>query len=142
MRKISKFRIVWRNACINNVLSCGFPFPNLPLSSIPNLELSTKRAYMLGLQWQSRSPLPRQVQVFDANRSICIEEVKFIPGRDYLLTVSKGIWSVITAWSVKDEVRKITEWCPRGAIFNGFAVNTDPESEAAVAVSVKYERLF
>jgi hypothetical protein len=40
-------------------------------------------------------------------------------------------------WDIGEEdARKVCEWSPRGAIFNGFALNSDPNSEATVAISL------
>jgi len=137
MAKISTLRIVWRNACISCVLSNGYPFSQLPLNSLPDLESLTRKAYRLGTKWLSPFPEPRTSQIFAANPSTYIEDVKFLPGKNWLLTVSKGIWSGITAWDLDAGVTRIAEWSPRGAIFKGFAVNTDPDSEATLAVSMQ-----
>jgi len=67
-----------------------------------------------------------------------VSEIRFVPGHagQWILTVSKGVWDVVTIWDVSAEPHKCCEWSPRGAIFNGFALNTDPKSEATLAVSV------
>lgn len=67
-----------------------------------------------------------------------MSEIRFVPGHagQWILTVSKGVWDVVTIWDVSAEPHKCCEWSPRGAIFNGFALNTDPKSEATLAVSV------
>jgi hypothetical protein len=137
MAKISTLRIVWRNACISSVLSHGYPFSQSPLNSLPDLESLTRKAYSLGTKWLSPFPEPRTSQIFDANPSTYIEDVKFLPGKNWLLTVSKGIWSGITAWDLDACVTRMAEWSPKGAIFKGFAVNTDPYSEATLAVSIQ-----
>lgn len=129
------------------MLSRGFPFPNgISLDSTTDLELeqSVKRSFLLGRKWQLPSPQPRHVYEFNANPSTCIEEVRFLPGRNWLLTVSKGIWSTIVVWDLNFAdgagAEKITEWNPKGAIFIGLAVNTDPQSEATLAVSLMQHR--
>lgn len=85
---------------------------------------------------------PQHVFEFDANPSTCIEEVRFLPGRNWLLTVSMGIWSVIVVWNLDFEdgegPAKITEWNRKGAIFSGLAINTSSQSEATLAVSLRY----
>ncbi|KAK0445681.1 uncharacterized protein EV420DRAFT_1648396 [Desarmillaria tabescens] len=66
-----------------------------------------------------------------------VSEVKFIPGRQHkwLLTVSKGIWSVLTIWDIA-RGHKSSEWSPRGALFTGVKLNTDTESETSMAVAL------
>lgn len=137
MAEVSALRIVWRNICISDVLSRGYPFSRLPLDSLPDLESLTRKAYLLGTKWLSQSPKPRTTHVFDANPSTYIEDVTFLPGKNWLLAVSKGIWSGITAWNLEAGVSRMAEWSPKGAIFNGFAVNADPDSEATLAVSIQ-----
>jgi hypothetical protein len=128
---------VWRDVCISDVLSRGYPFSQLPLNSLPNLESLTRKAYALGKKWLSPSPAPRTARVFDANPSTYIEDVIFLPAKNCLLVVSKGIWSGITAWGLDAGFSRMAEWSPRGAIFNGFAVNINPDSEATLAVSIQ-----
>jgi hypothetical protein len=136
MAEISALHIVWRNVCISDVLSRGYPFSHLSLKLLQNLERPTRKAYYLGNKWLSSSPKPRTTQVFDASPSTCIEDVKFLPGRNWLLVVSKGIWSGITAWDL-DSGACVAEWSPKRAIFICFAVNTESDSEATLAVSIQ-----
>jgi len=79
--------------------------------------------------------------IFDATSSTPVSDLRFVPGHDgkWLLTVSRGIWSVITLWDIGDGLRKMLEWSPREALFDGFALNTDPDSEATLAVSIVEE---
>ncbi|KAF5389847.1 hypothetical protein D9757_003652 [Collybiopsis confluens] len=66
-----------------------------------------------------------------------------------VLSVSKGIWSVITIWEIslsldgKDHnptrPRKCSEWSPKGGIFTGLCLGNDVPSEADLAVSVAFE---
>jgi len=67
-----------------------------------------------------------------------VYEIRFVPGHagQWILTVSKGVWDMMTIWDVSAEPRKCCEWSPRGAIFNGFALNSVGSSEALLAVSV------
>jgi len=56
-----------------------------------------------------------------------------------MLTISKSVWSAMAIWDMgeeKEDARKVCEWSPRGAIFNGFALNSDPNSKATIAVSL------
>lgn len=56
-----------------------------------------------------------------------------------MVTISKSIWSGLTVWALQGDVLvKRCEWFPRGAIFTGFAVN----SEGLMAVSVWKEGLL
>ncbi|KIK57623.1 hypothetical protein GYMLUDRAFT_1009574 [Collybiopsis luxurians FD-317 M1] len=66
-----------------------------------------------------------------------------------VLSVSKGIWSVITIWEVlvslgvQDGIpprpRKCAEWSPKGGLFTGLCLATENPSEADLAVSVMCE---
>ncbi|KAJ4487794.1 hypothetical protein J3R30DRAFT_850244 [Lentinula aciculospora] len=66
-----------------------------------------------------------------------------------VLTVSKGIWSVITIWDVpiflhgsdkiQPQPRKRAEWSPKGGLFAGLCLSRDSGSEADLAVSVVCE---
>ncbi|EGN94822.1 hypothetical protein SERLA73DRAFT_77554 [Serpula lacrymans var. lacrymans S7.3] len=144
---ISKQHTVWRNACITHVLQQGFPFTQLPLNSFDctELERRTCRAYRLGRRWRSSVSEPRRTITFNANPSSPIDYIRFVPGHDgkRILTVSKGIWSVVTIWDAKEGegvnsgFRKTAEWGPKGAIFSGLTVNTKPGSEAVLAVSIQ-----
>ncbi|KII84193.1 hypothetical protein PLICRDRAFT_179863 [Plicaturopsis crispa FD-325 SS-3] len=176
-----------RTACSTHVLAQGFPFP--PAPPIHALEERTRHAYRLGSKWlqsqsqQSALATRRGWSVSPNTSGASISDVRFMPGR-WLLTVSKGIWSVLTAWDIPNHhhqhdhlphpnlhhhhdhgglhhdhdhhhdnddhddhhhhpnhnggLHKIAEWCPKGAgaIFNGFAVNTDPSADADLAISV------
>ena len=54
-----------------------------------------------------------------------------------MLTISRSVWSAMAIWDIGEEdACKVCEWSPRGAIFNGFALNSDPNSEATVAISL------
>jgi hypothetical protein len=62
-----------------------------------------------------------------------------VPGHGgrLMLTISRSVWSAMAIWDISEEdARKVCEWSPRGAIFNGFALNSDPNSEATVAISL------
>ncbi|SJL10799.1 uncharacterized protein ARMOST_14193 [Armillaria ostoyae] len=62
-------------------------------------------------------------------------EIKFIPGRQnrWLLTISAGTTSVLTIWDITRQ-QTCSEWFRDGAAINAFELNTDPESEASMAV--------
>ncbi|OJT09736.1 hypothetical protein TRAPUB_13767 [Trametes pubescens] len=52
---------------------------------------------------------------------------------------------MISCWDVGDlsaaqngtQPRKVADWCPKGAIFSGFVVNTDPDSDAVLATAMQ-----
>ncbi|KAH9927373.1 hypothetical protein B0H21DRAFT_133967 [Amylocystis lapponica] len=144
MATISYMRIVWHNAYVQRVLYEGFPFPHRPITSMDALELEhrVRHAIRLGTFWLSPSATPRKLSGFQASSGTGISDVRFLPGHggDWLVTVSKGIWSMITCWDISSNEqtpsRKVAEWSPKGAIFTGFVVNSDPESEGIIATSV------
>ncbi|TFK37200.1 hypothetical protein BDQ12DRAFT_685499 [Crucibulum laeve] len=139
MFAVSHLRIVWTNACNTHILQKGYPFPEIPLEklSVPKLEKRTCHAYLLARKWLSEERGFRAKKFIDATSSTSVSDVRFVPGReDLLLTISKSIWSVITLWDVSAEPRKRCEWSPRGAIFNGFSLNSNPSSEATMAISI------
>lgn len=103
-----------------------------PLDVI-DLEHHTRHAYRLASRWLADSPLtPKSETTFIGS---LVTEIKLIPGREdrWLLTVSKGIWSVLTIWDVAHGL-KWSEWSPKGTLFTGVKLNADPESEASVAL--------
>lgn len=109
--------------------------------SVPELEQRTCHAFGLASRWLSGHLSPRRPMYIYTTCSVPVSDVKFLPGRcgDWVLTVSKGVWDVLTIWNLASDERrrqKTCEWCSRGAIFNGVALNTDPESDATLAVSV------
>jgi hypothetical protein len=68
-----------------------------------------------------------------------ISDVMFMPlvSGDWLLIVTKGIWSVISVWDLsKSPPSKVYDWSPKGGIFHG--VCTDAK-EGRVAVGVDSE---
>ena len=106
--------------------------------SILELEWNTCHAFRLASRWLSGCSIPRRTCFIDATSSTSVYEIRFVPGHagQWILTLSKGVWDVMTAWDISAEPRKCCEWSPRGAIFNGFALNSDGSSKAIVAVSV------
>lgn len=109
--------------------------------SVPELEWNTCHAFSLASRWLSGCSVPRGRLFIDATSNTSVSEIRFVPGHagQWILTVSKGVWDVITIWDVTAEPQKCCEWSPRGAIFNGFALNADETSEATLAVSVMKE---
>ncbi|KAH7928028.1 hypothetical protein BV22DRAFT_237197 [Leucogyrophana mollusca] len=142
---ISKQRIVWHNACTTQIFHQGIPFTSRPLASLSDKELERRvyRANRLGRRWRSSSTEPRYVVSNQVSTSTPIEEARFIPSHDeqWILTVSKGIWSKITLWRCRD-LTPVAIWAPDRALFDGLAVNVDPTSVAAVAVSVRQNDSF
>jgi hypothetical protein len=131
---------VWTNTCIVNILQKGYPFPTVPLDSmsISELERNTCHAFSLASRWLSGCSIPRRTLFVDATSNTSVSDIRFVPGHagQWILTVSKGVWGVITIWDISTEPQKCCEWSPRGAIFNGFTLNSDPSSAATLAVSV------
>ncbi|KAK0189346.1 hypothetical protein F5146DRAFT_981897 [Armillaria mellea] len=128
---LTRLRIVWTNAFKLDIVSNDYPFP----IDDTDLEHRTRHAYRLASRWLAGSPLtPKSETSFTGSP---VSEIKFVPGRQHrwVLTVSKGIWSVLTIWDVSRQL-KCSEWLPKGAIFTGVKLNADPGSEAAVAVSL------
>lgn len=140
MFSISSLQIVWTNACNNHILKKGYPFPSQTLGSmsLSELEHQTYRAYHLASRWLSGIVMSGRTLFIDATSSTSVSEVRFMPGHNaqWILTVSKSIWDMVTIWDVSSEPRKCCEWSPRGAIFNGLALNSDPSSKASMAISV------
>ncbi|KAF5337438.1 hypothetical protein D9758_017168 [Tetrapyrgos nigripes] len=197
LNELSRLPIIWIEACHSQILSKGYPFPRCSLQELPQerLETLTRRAYRLAQRWlnqyhnvnldsgrkpslssfsssSSTSPsslFPNKECKFSVSPSAPIADVRFIEGFEerFLLTVSKGIWSVITIWDVAEALeslsgqgsrngdskstatsyrerrpttpRKCCEWSPKGGLFTGLTLNSDLESEAKLAVSVAFE---
>jgi len=159
MNVLSRFPIVWIEACKSQVLAKGFPFPRCPLQDLQQEELEklTRRAFHLAQRWlQTGGALcPRKETKFVVSPSSPISDIRFIEGFEerFLLTVSKGIWSVLTIWDIsfalggitKEKVlgtspRKCCEWSPKGGLFTGLALNSDLQSDAKLAVSIAMDR--
>ncbi|KIY53063.1 hypothetical protein FISHEDRAFT_34022 [Fistulina hepatica ATCC 64428] len=141
MKYISRLRIIWMNALFRDVLSDNFPFPDRPLATIPTdeLEYLSCRAYNLSRRWINDDLQPRIVHNVDVSSGTAISLVRFIHRRDcgeeWLVTISRGIWSVLTLWRIIDHgLRKACEWSPKSALFDGFTLNTDASSDAVMAV--------
>ncbi len=128
---LTRLHIVWTNAFKLDVLFNDYPYS----LDDTDLEHRTRHAYRLAFRWRADSPLtPKSETTFIGSPA---SEIKFVPGRQHrwVLTVSKGIWSVLTIWDITRQ-QKCSEWSPKGAIFTGVKLNADPESEAGVAVSL------
>lgn len=142
---MSKLQIVWKTACACHIIHEGFPLLHgvvggHALNPDCDLELRTRRAHRLGQFWLSPTAIPRLALSFSASQGMPVSEIRFIPANyDWLISVSTGIWSVITCWDVHPRASrtavKLAEWSPRGAIFTGIAVNQHRQSDAVLAVS-------
>ncbi|KAM5541037.1 hypothetical protein V8D89_005348 [Ganoderma adspersum] len=148
LASISKLRFIWRQACIDQVLSKGYPFPTRQLvaTSTSDLERQVIRSLRLGAFWTSPNGevSPRTLE-FQASTGTGVSHVRFLSGDGgrYLVTIYKGIWSMISCWDIGDPLRsakahKVGDWCPKNTIFSGFVVNSDPDSAAALAVAVQH----
>lgn len=148
MLSISRTRLIWHNAYVHEVLHAGYPFPRhrLPLMDASELEWAVRRAVRIGLFWRSYTTHPRKLADFQASYGTGVYDVHFLPGSGgrRIVTVTKGIWSVISVWEIVCNklssegafVRKVAEWSPKGIIFTGFVVNSDSSSKGTLAVSV------
>ncbi|KAI0698801.1 hypothetical protein C8Q76DRAFT_802870 [Earliella scabrosa] len=149
---ISRVRSIWQKACIDQVLHDGYPFPHRAFATADahELERHVIRALRLGTFWLSASRSPPTHVSFQASTGTGVSNVRFLAGHGgrYILTVYKGIWSMISCWDVGSMTssssssptrpRKVADWCPKNTIFSGFVTNSDPDSEAAVAVAVQH----
>jgi hypothetical protein len=106
--------------------------------SIHELERRTCNAFALASRWLSQCFKPRVACYIDATSNTPLAEIRFVPGHEkqWIFTVSKSVWDVITIWDVSVEPQKCCEWSLRGATFHGFALNSDSNSQAMLAVSV------
>ncbi|KAG6811607.1 hypothetical protein H0H92_006622 [Tricholoma furcatifolium] len=109
--------------------------------SVPELEQRTCHAYHLALRWLSGHLTTRRTLIIDSTSNVPVSDVRFLPGRsgDWIMTVSKGVWDVLSIWdlsSSQNDSRKVCQWSKRGALFNGIVLNTDSGSDATLAVSV------
>lgn len=150
MHALTKLRIVWMNACVYHILNQGSPFPNIPLDSfsVQQLEHHVCHAGRLAAQWHSLDWVPWRCSLINAATDTSITDIRLMPGSEgtIVFALSKTIWSAISIWQLEPTTsktpgrecssRKLGEWSPKGAIFDGFALNSSPSAEAKVAVSV------
>ncbi|PBK86040.1 hypothetical protein ARMGADRAFT_1169268 [Armillaria gallica] len=129
---LTRLSIVWTNAFKHDILSNDYPC-NLDETC---LEQRTCHAYRLATDWLGdRLLTPKSDTIFTGSP---VTEIKLIPGRrhKWLLAVLTGTGSqVLTIWDItrKD---KCSEWSQEGARYRTVKLNTDPESEASIAVSL------
>ncbi|KAG5638086.1 hypothetical protein H0H81_001853 [Sphagnurus paluster] len=104
------------------------------------LEQRTWHAFHLAARWRKGISTPRRTLFIQGTSNKSVSDVRFIPGHSgtLILTTSKRIWDVFEIWDISSpsEPRMACEWSPRGATFNGIALNMDETSEATLAVSV------
>ncbi|KAF9459523.1 hypothetical protein BDZ94DRAFT_1284354 [Collybia nuda] len=140
MFAVSNLQIVWTNACNKHILKMGYPFSphTLESLSLSELEHQTYRAYHLASRWLSGYAMSNRKLFIEGTSNTSVSEVRFMPGHDgqWILTVSKSIWDMVTIWDVSSDPRKCCEWSPRGAIFNGLALNSEPSCKGSIAISV------
>ncbi|OSD00750.1 hypothetical protein PYCCODRAFT_1446126 [Trametes coccinea BRFM310] len=142
---LSRQRIVWQSACVDQVLGEGFPFPHRDSLAATSgaLENLVVHALRLGTFWLSPSSEPKRTWEFQASSGTGVSHVRFLPGHGgrYVATVYKGIWSMISCWVIGDGgsvgPRKLADWAPKSAIFSGFVINSDPDSEATLATALQ-----
>ncbi|KIK95272.1 hypothetical protein PAXRUDRAFT_827185 [Paxillus rubicundulus Ve08.2h10] len=136
---LSRQYSVWHNACKSEILHDDIPFPRTPLTSLTakDLERQTLRAYKLGANW--RSPNTKLYHVTEvATKSETIEEIKFLTHREqnWIVTISRGIWSDLYLRDC-DTLQVVAKWSPGKALFNGMVLNTNHDSDAAIAIAVQ-----
>ncbi|KAJ3503747.1 hypothetical protein NLJ89_g8298 [Agrocybe chaxingu] len=139
--ELGNLRIVWTNASQFHVIARGYPFPSIDISSydVRDLRRKTLSAYSLAHRWLAGLSSPRRKSYISGTSGTSVSHVRFLPGHGdrFLLTIAKSIWSAVAIWDLSSkESRKVGEWSPRGAIFNGFALNEDPDGGAELAISV------
>ncbi|KDR65832.1 hypothetical protein GALMADRAFT_260029 [Galerina marginata CBS 339.88] len=141
LHALTSLRIVWTNACVYHVIAKGYPFPNTPVDDIltPDLVYATLHGYALAKRWISGIPGARNIRYISGTSGTFVSEVRFVPGHDdkLLLTISKTVWSALSIWYMgAADSQKVCEWSPRGAIFTGFVLNSDPRSAATIAIAL------
>ncbi|KAH9886652.1 hypothetical protein C8Q73DRAFT_795139 [Cubamyces lactineus] len=146
---LTRQRIVWQAVCHDHVLREGFPFPHraAAIANATELENLALHALKLGRFWLSPSAKPASSLEFQASSGTGVSHIRILPGHGgrYVATVYKGIWSMISCWDIGDRAstsgtappRKLADWSPKSAIFAGFVVNSDPDSEATIATAVQ-----
>lgn len=155
---VSCLKTLWICLCTAHITARGIPFPDedrVNQMSTSELETATREAldrdHRLRYESQRDGYTPKASVDWEANPSSDISEVLFVPdpsGREgrCIVTVSKGIWCLISLWDIQDIGRecqatrpipeKIGSWNPKGAIFTAIALNSDCSSEASAAVGV------
>ncbi|KAG7096367.1 hypothetical protein E1B28_003811 [Marasmius oreades] len=140
---LSKQSIVWINARKSEIFSKLWPCEMA--KDDKDEEKTTRNAWRLGRRWASdtEKAMPvRRERSFMTNTSTAVSDIRFlvVHGRKTLLTVSKGIWSVLTLWDIDESddenETKLSEWSPRGGLFTGLAINEDANVEEQLAVSI------
>ncbi|ESK92826.1 hypothetical protein Moror_9139 [Moniliophthora roreri MCA 2997] len=153
IHELSKQPIVWINACKRDVISRSWPWAGA--DDDDDFERATRNAWKLGCRWTDESitaMVPQKQVRFATNTSTAISDVRFLDVavsseklvKKMILTVSKGIWSVLTLWSigeddghgVEESAAKLAEWSPKGGLFTGLAINDDVEADDRLAVSI------
>lgn len=155
---VSRLKTLWISLCTTYITARGIPFPNegwIDQMSPPELEITTREAldrdHRLRIGSQRDGYTPKGRVDWQANSSSAISEILFVPdpsghkGR-CIVTVSRGIWCLISLWDIQalgreyettqPKPNKIGSWGPKGTIFCAIAVNPDPRSEASAAVAV------
>lgn len=158
MLAVSRLKTLWISLCTAHVIARGIPFPDderVSQMTAPELETMTREALDRDRRLRSGSQrdgyTPKGRVDWQANMSSAISEIHFVPdpsgheGR-CTVTVSKGIWCLISLWDIqalgredkatKPKPKLVDSWGPKGTIFCALAVNPDPLSEASAAVAV------
>ncbi|KAF9529944.1 hypothetical protein CPB83DRAFT_882590 [Crepidotus variabilis] len=152
LREIGNQRIVWANACQNYLISCGLPSPPEPLHLLSTLSLRqrTLSAYSLAKRWRSGIHSPHRRSNLPNLSGSAISDIQILPSLNddslRLLTISKNVWLEMSVWEVPHQreypAKLMGRWSPRGALYTGVTVNTDPSSSATIAISIYLDGQF
>ncbi|PBK86136.1 hypothetical protein ARMGADRAFT_1086890 [Armillaria gallica] len=126
---LTRLWIVWTNAFKLDIVSKDFSFP----LDDSDPQFSTCHAYRLASRGPPDSPLTPKIETSFIGSPV--SKIKFLPGlqHKWLITISKGIWSVLTIWDIA-RGHKSSEWSPKRALLTEVKLNAEPWSEAGVAV--------
>ncbi|KAA1477182.1 hypothetical protein DENSPDRAFT_875101 [Dentipellis sp. KUC8613] len=142
---LSRQHALWTHACLSEVLTHNLPFPRhraLASLSQDQLERLTVRAIHFQTIWDPVPKATRRAFTFEATRSYAVGQIQFIPGHDerYLAVVTHGIWSAINIWDIgptsTGPARRVVEWSPQGATLSGLVVNSEPDCDGTLAVTL------
>lgn len=155
---VSCLKTLWVCLWTAHITARGIPFPGedrVNQMSAPELEIAIREAldrdHRLRYESQYDGYTPKARAGWQANPSSAISEVLFVPDPDghegrCIVTVSKGIWCLISLWDIQNlgrecqatqpKPQQVGSWGPKGAIFSAIALNSDCSSEASAAVGV------
>ena len=137
-----------------HILNDGLPFPPVSVDTLTttSLEDLVIRSLKLTDFWIEFPPSSAShvLAKFPACSGTGVSEVRFLPAHpSWVVTVTRGIWPLITCWDISEgenegvvsqaiSSRKVAGWFRKGALFTGITVNSDPTSDACLAVSLSF----